>query len=251
MFWKCFTHYQQNTARQTGETRSILKERRLVEIILAKPFSQRRDRLFGIPTVFQWFWSQGSILGPLLFSIFINDASLLQPPGCRYFFADDTKVAKIVKCYSDCYYLQYMVNIFAECCAKNLAKTKYRNCNIISFYRKNQPLTFVLNRQTLIRVQQVKDLVLSWTNSVTTITISWPEQIIILAFHLNRIYYVLLFNDCVNVFIPFQILQGGPWKGSQILFSIRTTFMCGEYSYPETTILDLGNIVICYLLITV
>ena len=50
---------------------------------MGKDFSEKKDVLSGIP--------QGSILGPILFTIFINDLPEIVQSTCKV-FADDTKV---------------------------------------------------------------------------------------------------------------------------------------------------------------
>lgn len=45
---------------------------------------------------------QGSNLGPLLFSLYINDATVLLENGCYFIYADDTKIYVIVENEDDC-----------------------------------------------------------------------------------------------------------------------------------------------------
>lgn len=65
-------------------------------------------KLSGVP--------QGSNLGSLLFSLFMNDASLVLPPGTRLFYADDTKM--IVESLDDCHHLQRLLNAFTTLSTK-------------------------------------------------------------------------------------------------------------------------------------
>ena len=49
---------------------------------------------------------QGSVLGPLLFILFINDLEQVVTSSTVSFFADDTRVSKQISCYEDCMLLQ-------------------------------------------------------------------------------------------------------------------------------------------------
>ena len=114
--------------------------------------SKRFTNQSGVP--------QGSNLGPLLFSIFINDVSLLLPPTCRLFYADDSKIFKVIECNADCWELQENLNVFVNWCSKNCLTLSIDKCNIVSFHRKRRPVTFeyTISGQCLARVTCIKDL---------------------------------------------------------------------------------------------
>ena len=103
---------------------------------------------------------QGSNLGPLLFSIFINDISLLLPSGCRLFYADDTKIYSIIKCRSDCLMLQSLLDVFVDWCSMNGLTLSVEKCSTISYHRKRSPIVFdyAISGQFLQRVHSIKDL---------------------------------------------------------------------------------------------
>ena len=103
---------------------------------------------------------QGSNLGPLLFTVFINDVSSLLAAGSRLFYADDAKIYQVVKTHSDCLDLQNMLSAFADWCSRNLMSLSIEKCNIISYHRKNSPILFdyVLSGSCIARVECVKDL---------------------------------------------------------------------------------------------
>ena len=103
---------------------------------------------------------QGSNLGPLLFSIFVNDVSFLLPPGCRMFYADDTKLFNTIKTHSDCLELQDKLNSFANWSTTNCLTLSIEKCQVISFHRKQRPIEFAYNiaNHCLLRVEIVKDL---------------------------------------------------------------------------------------------
>lgn len=85
---------------------------------------------------------QGSNLGPLLFSLFINDASLILPPGTRLFYADDAKVYMIVNGLNDCIRLQSLLDLFEAWCVRNFLTLSIEKCQVISYGRKRNPIRF-------------------------------------------------------------------------------------------------------------
>ena len=77
---------------------NYLKDRRQ-RVILDNAFSDYRSVKSGVP--------QGSILGPLLFLLFINDISSVISLGTKICpFADDTKIWRAMQSESDCNILQ-------------------------------------------------------------------------------------------------------------------------------------------------
>lgn len=144
----------------TAWFKSYLSDR-CVRVKIGSSHSDAFSNVSGVP--------QGSNLGPLLFSLYINDVSLLLPPGCRLFYADDTKLFYVIRCLLDCLRLQEMLDVFVEWCAKNLLTLSIEKCNVISFYRKNVPISFDYNitGRCLQRIQHVKDLGVTLDNGLT------------------------------------------------------------------------------------
>lgn len=103
---------------------------------------------------------QGSNLGPLLFSLFINDVAFVLPTGQRVFYADDVKIFIIISSIEDCLELQRLLDLFEDWSKRNLLDLCIAKCNTISFSRKRQPINFnySLSGQTLERLDQVRDL---------------------------------------------------------------------------------------------
>lgn len=103
---------------------------------------------------------QGSNLGPLLFSLFINDASFVLPSGNRVFYADDVKIYMVITCIEDCAYLQSLLESFEDWSKRNLLELCVTKCNTISFSRKRHPIIFHyrLAGHDLERLNQVRDL---------------------------------------------------------------------------------------------
>ena len=65
---------------------------------------------------------QGSVLGPLLFILFINDLEQVVVFSKVSFFADDTRVSKQISCYEDCMKLQDDLNEILDWSCKNNMK---------------------------------------------------------------------------------------------------------------------------------
>lgn len=114
----------------------------------SRPFSNSS----GVP--------QGSNLGPLLFSIFINDICAALPEGCRVLYADDVKIYYTVNGIVDCYSLQKLLDMFVDWCDRSRLDVSIGKCSIISFTRKLSPILFDyrLKGTELERVSMVNDL---------------------------------------------------------------------------------------------
>lgn len=139
---------------------SYLRDRNLIVKIgcaSSLPFSNAS----GVP--------QGSNLGPLLFSLFINELSFLLPPGCRLFYADDVKLYMVVKCVQDCLNLQQLLNAFDDWCTSNMLTISIPKCSIISYHRKHKPIThnYFIRDQPLERALQVRDLGVTLDSALT------------------------------------------------------------------------------------
>lgn len=102
---------------------------------------------------------QGSILGPLLFNIFINDL------GDNFeseslFFADDMKLYRKIRSMEDCLALQRDLDRLSEWCERNFLELNICKCQYIIFSHKRYITDFVyrIGNVNLTRVTQIKDL---------------------------------------------------------------------------------------------
>lgn len=112
---------------------------------------------------------QGSNLGPLLFSLYINDAATLLGPDCKSFFADDAKIYVVVRTIEDCRRLQSLIDTFSDWCCKNKLMLSIAKCSVITFHRIQQPIryNYCIDGVQLNRVEQVRDLGVQLDTSMT------------------------------------------------------------------------------------
>ena len=102
---------------------------------------------------------QGSILGPLLFVLFINDiCGIIQ--STMSLFADDSKFYKIIDTVADCLALQNDIDSLLEWCRLNGMEANIKKCNSITFTRKKNPIVFDYRMAgaPLTKISTVKDL---------------------------------------------------------------------------------------------
>ena len=98
-------------------------------MVLGETMSTWKDVLSGVP--------QGSVLGPLLFIIYINDMSELINHLCKL-FADDSKVIAVIKDYQDSERLQSDLNKLVSWAQTWKMKFNYDKCKVMYFGKKNR-----------------------------------------------------------------------------------------------------------------
>ena len=87
--------------------------------------------------------SQGSILGPLLFLIFVNDLlSATDVDSSLYLYADDTKCFKIIRGYSDANALQADLDILYGWTQQWYLRFNEQKCESLTISRKRSPLCY-------------------------------------------------------------------------------------------------------------
>jgi hypothetical protein len=102
---------------------------------------------------------QGSVLGPLLFLVFINDiGDKLTVPF--FLFADDAKLLKQISEWSDCVTLQANLDEIMNWCTRNKLSLNINKCQVMSFSLKKENIRFdyTLSLNLLNRPETVKDL---------------------------------------------------------------------------------------------
>lgn len=91
--------------------------------------SNWQDVLSGIP--------QGSVLGPILFVIYINTLPGVVDSSQLYLFADDTKIFKEITCVQDCEQLQQDIDKMYSWTANSLLKFHPDKCSTMRIGRTN------------------------------------------------------------------------------------------------------------------
>lgn len=103
---------------------------------------------------------QGSILGPLLFTLFISDIKKCFEHSYILLYADDMKIHKVIKNISDARLLQNDLTRFEEYCVPNKLQLNVAKCLQITYSRQKTTINFEykLNDEILKKVTTIKDL---------------------------------------------------------------------------------------------
>ena len=121
-------------------------------VLINNVYSDFSDVISGVP--------QGSIIGPMLFLMFINDISNVISSSKAALFADDCKVFKVIQSNDDCLELQSDLNelfLWSKKWSMSFNPTK---CKVLTITRTHYPVNFNyhLDGTCLEHVGQFKDL---------------------------------------------------------------------------------------------
>ncbi|XP_045455112.1 uncharacterized protein LOC123664638 [Melitaea cinxia] len=102
----------------------------------------------------------GSILGPLLFVIFINDINKCFPNSKFLLYADDLKIYRKINIYQDHELLQEDLDRFTTYCYENKLELSLNKCKSISFTKRKTVsiFTYSLCDTDIVKVQNIRDL---------------------------------------------------------------------------------------------
>ena len=119
---------------------------------------------------------QGSILGPLLFLIYINDLPEVLKHSSALLFADDTKIYRMcnVNCVDDCKKLQCDLDALLSWCTKWRLNVNIAKCKILSVTKSRSPVVFDyhINGILVERVSEFNDLGILIQNNL-----SWNSHV--------------------------------------------------------------------------
>ncbi|KAL0881298.1 hypothetical protein ABMA27_001181 [Loxostege sticticalis] len=103
---------------------------------------------------------QGSLLGPLLFVIFVNDISSCLHSSRLLCFADDMKIYTSISSQDDAVALQADLSRLCDYCVSNKLDLNPSKCSVVTFGRKRDTklYTYSMKGQDLPRKTSVRDL---------------------------------------------------------------------------------------------
>jgi hypothetical protein len=160
---------------------------------------------------------QGSHLGPLLFSLFINDIKDHLKLNFSL-YADDLKIFNKVESLSDAVDLQDDVESLSAYCAKNKLSLNIKKCSSLSFTRKTvNTVNFHYNIRgtTLQKVQEMKDLGVIYDSRLTFNS------------HINQLY-----SSCLRL-LGFILRTSADFKTSNSVISIFNAIIRSKLEYAS------------------
>ena len=113
---------------------------------------------------------QGSVLGPLLFLIYINDITKCIVNGCPYLYADDLKIVYKLKKSTipdDGSRIQDDLNRLESWCKSWAMKLNVNKCGIMHIGKNNINASLTLNDSALTTLTSVKDLGIIYDQSLS------------------------------------------------------------------------------------
>ena len=132
---------------------------------------------------------QGSLLGPILFVIFINDfPNVVSDASQTALYADDSKLYKSISCLGSCESLQQSLDHLSMWSHNNNISFNASKCKVLTVTRKSNPLCFdyYLGNTTLVNVRKEKDLGCIITNHLT-----WDQQVLVVVCKANKMLGLL------------------------------------------------------------
>ena len=162
---------------------------------------------------------QGSVLGGILFNIFVDDIDDVVKSFLRK-FADDTKLAKIVESDDDAMEMQNDVNKMTEWAKKWAMAFNVAKCHVIHVGRSNKRYAYTMNGEPIQEAEKEKDLGVWITEDmkpslqceVAAKGANATLGMILRAFHYRKkSTLVHLFKTFVRPKLEFAVASWCPW----------------------------------------
>jgi ribonucleases P/MRP protein subunit RPP40 len=189
---------------------------------------------------------QGSHLGPTLFLLFINDIANQMDNVHISLYADDVKIAKIIKSNDDAMQLQSAIDNLKSWCDKNCLHLNLDKCAVMTISKKRniQHTNYTYGDHTFKRVSEFRDLGVivdekfSFSKHIESIVAkSYAALGFVKRFcyditdtqTLKSLYYALVQSHleyCSVVWLPFYEVHKKKIESIQKQF---TMFACREY----------------------
>jgi hypothetical protein len=191
---------------------------RTQRVVVKGKYSSWRAVLSGVP--------QGSVLGPLLFSIFIND--LDDAATVRQLlkkFADDTKVAQVIEKPDDSVELQGTLDRLCEWADRWGMAFNVQKCHVMHVGRNNPKAEYVMNGVRLGKTETERDVGVLVSNDMKQAdqckkaaqTAGAVLGQIHRAFHYrDRFTYLSLYKQYVRPHLEFAAPAWSPWNRGDI-----------------------------------
>ena len=109
---------------------------------------------------------QGSVLGPLLFTLFINDLPSVAT-STSDLFADDTKVHRPVSTQEDAKTLQDDIDAMHDWSTRWQLPFNDQKCKVVHYGRQNQKHSYKMNETVIAEDKQEKDLGITFDQNLT------------------------------------------------------------------------------------
>ena len=155
---------------------------------------------------------QGSVLGPILFVIFINDFPTLLQSSVKL-FADDAKLYSDVSNIQGYHMLQEDLNTCVDWANQWLMEFHPKKCKVIHYGKRNEKKDYSLNKSPVIHVTEEKDLGilmsedLKWTSHVAD-AVKKANRMVGLIKHtftyMNKEMFLVLYKTLVRPLMEYS-----------------------------------------------
>ena len=179
-------------------------------------YSEWKEVTSGVP--------QGSVLGPILFIIYINDFPLFLKNYCKM-FADDAKIYGKAESVSDNESLQHDLNLCVNWSKEWLMEFNRSKCKVLHFGTKNKDYKYYIDGHMVTPVEEEKDLGiivsedLKWTKQ-TIATTKKANKMIGLVKHtfsyMNKEMFLVLYKTLIRPLLEYCPQVWSPYMKKNI-----------------------------------